>query len=76
MGDIFSEVIQNSFLDRIKAALGGVVSGIIFIIAACYALVYGEYHHAKTTNVLKRVDGKVYTLDSKTIDPSHNTHLV
>lgn len=76
MADVFNEVIQNSFWDRIKAALGGVFIGIVYIIAASYVLVYGEYHHAKTTNVLKSIDSKVQTISSKIIDPIHNNQLV
>lgn len=76
MAPIFSEVIENSFWDRIKAALASVPMGILYICAACYALVYGEYHHAKTTNLLKRVDGKVHTIDSRTIEPKYNNELV
>ncbi|MCG4635151.1 hypothetical protein, partial [Bilophila wadsworthia] len=72
---VFSEVVQNSIWDRIKTALGGVPAGIIFIMAACYALLYGEYHHAKTTNLLKKVDKKVYTIDSRTINPVHDNQL-
>lgn len=76
MANVFNEVIQNSFWDRIKAAIGGVFAGVIFICAACYALVYGEYHHAKTTNVLKSVAPKAYSIDSKKIDPINNNQLV
>jgi hypothetical protein len=76
MANVFTEVIHNSFWDRIKNALGGVVSGVVYIIAASIALVYGEYHHAKTTNVLKKVESKVYSINSKVIETGDNNKLV
>jgi len=70
------DVENKNWFQRIKDALMGLPMGIAYVIVACWAIVYGEIHHAKTTNVLKYTRGKVQEASSRNISPEQNNKLV
>ncbi|MDB5256883.1 MAG: hypothetical protein JWM14_1578 [Chitinophagaceae bacterium] len=71
-----TDVENKNWFQRIKDAFMGVPMGIIYVAAACWAIVYGEMHHAKTTNLIKYTRNIVQETSSRTISPTLNDHLI
>jgi len=70
------DIENKNWFQRIKEAILGVPLGICYVAVACWAIVYGEIHHAKTTNMIKYTRDKVHEVSSQNISSDQNNQFV
>jgi len=76
MSDTFIETTNRSWFSRIKSAFGGIIFGIILVIAAVVTLFWNEGRAVKTANALHEGAGIVKTIDPQALPTTANGQLV
>lgn len=75
-GDSFSQTTRVSWVQRIRNAIGGVVTGLLMIIAAGGGLFWNEGRSVQTALSLAEGRGAVVAADAARVDPAHEGRLV
>lgn len=75
-GDSFSETTSTSWFDRLKAAIGGVVIGLLLIPVSVGVLFWNEGRAVTTARSLTEGAGVVRSVSPDRIDPANQDKLV
>lgn len=76
MADSFREVTQEGFFSRIKGAIGGVVVGLVMVVAAFPVQFWNEGRAVKQTQTLQQGEAAVKSVATDRVDPANEGQLV